>query len=389
MAVMTGGRVPPLPAGHVPASPSRRALSLGQRIDRLTGSLFLWPSILVILVLGIFPFIGSVYLSLTRFELARGGFKLTWVGLANYRKLILGSERLHFLGKLGDPSPIGWVVIGAVTLGGLFLLWRRWRAREATIGSSISFLIALGVAVVITWLVASTVAPGARAGSLVVTILYVVAGITLQYLLGLLLAILCTMKLAGRRFFRVVFLLPMMITPVGVAYMFRMMTDTAKGPLQPFWVAIGLQNYSWVTDPWGARLAVIIGDVWQWTPFMFIVLVAALEGQPTDPIEAARVDGANDWDIFRFVTLPSILPVSTTLVLIRMIEAFKIVDLPKVLTNGGPGTATESLTLHAVIVWRALDFGGATAVAFLLVALVTVIATVFVNVARARTTEAV
>ena len=122
---------------------------------------------------------------------------------------------------------------------------------------------------------------------------------------------------------------------------------------------------------------------------MFIVLVAALEGQPTDPIEAARVDGANDWDIFRYVTLPSILPVSTSLVLIRMIEAFKIVDLPRVLTNGGPGTATESLTLHAVIIWRALDFGGATAVSFLLVALVTVVATVFVNVARARTTEAV
>lgn len=363
--------------------------TLSQRVDQQMGNLFLWPAILIILAMGIFPFVASIYLSLTRFELAKGGFKLTWVGLANYRKLILGSERLHFIGKIGDPSELGWFAIALVAVGGLYLLWRRWRAHEATIGTAFSFMIALSVALFMVWLVASTVVPGARAGSLIVTTIYVVGGITFQYLIGLGLAVLCTMKLAGRRFFRVVFLMPMMITPVGIAYMFRMMSDTSKGPLQPIWAMMGLSNYSWVNDAWGARIAVIIGDVWQWTPFMFIVLVAALEGQPTDPIEAARVDGANDWDIFRYVTLPSILPVSTSLVLIRMIEAFKIVDLPRVLTNGGPGTATESLTLHAVIIWRALDFGGATAVAFLLVALVTVISTVFVGVARTRTTEAV
>ncbi|MBU6287508.1 MAG: sugar ABC transporter permease [Chloroflexi bacterium] len=389
MTVTLGNHAASGTGGQAVAPRPRPRRTMTQRLDAITGSLFLWPSILIILGMGIFPFVASIYLSLTRFELAKGGFKLTWVGLLNYRKLITGSERLHFLGKLGDPDVIGWGFILAVAAGGLALLWSRWRANEATIGSSISFLIALSVAVGLAWLVASTVVAGARAGSLVVTIIYVVVGITFQYLIGLGLALLCTMKLPGRRFFRVVFLLPMMITPVGVAYMFRMMADTAKGPLQPLWALAGLSNYSWTNDAWGARTAVMIGDVWQWTPFMFIVLVAALEGQPTDPIEAARVDGANDWDIFRYVTLPSILPVSTSLVLIRMIEAFKIVDLPRVLTNGGPGTATESLTLHAVIIWRALDFGGATAVSFLLVALVTVVATVFVNVARARTTEAV
>ncbi|MSQ43620.1 MAG: sugar ABC transporter permease [Chloroflexi bacterium] len=387
MTVTLGGRAASTTSSQAMGSRPRPRRTMTQRIDAMTGSLFLWPSILIILGMGIFPFVASIYLSLTRFELAKGGFKLTWVGLLNYRKLIIGSERLHFLGKLGEPDLIGWSFVTAVLAGGVALLWARWRAKEATVGSSISFLVALGVAVGLTWLVASTVVTGARAGSLVVTIIYVVTGITFQYLIGLGLALLCTMKLRGKRFFRVVFLLPMMITPVGVAYMFRMMSDTAKGPLQPLWALAGLSNYSWTNDAWGARIAVIIGDVWQWTPFMFIVLVAALEAQPTDPIEAARVDGANDWDIFRFVTLPSILPISTSLVLIRMIEAFKIVDLPRVLTNGGPGTATESLTLHAVIVWRALDFGGATAVSFMLVALVTVVASVFVGLARARTTE--
>src|SRR5947207_3167083 len=98
----------------------------------------------------------------------------------------------------------------------------------------------------------------------------------------------------------------------------------------------------------------MIGDTWQWTPFMFIILLAALEGISLEPIEAAIVDGANRWQLFRYITWPSILPVTSTLVLIRMIESFKIIDLPNVLTNGGPGTATESLSLNAYFAWRTL-----------------------------------
>ena len=104
-------------------------------------------------------------------------------------------------------------------------------------------------------------------------------------------------------------------------------------------------------------------------------------------IEAALVDGANRWQIFWHITLPQILPVSTTLILIRMIEAFKIVDLPNVLTNGGPGTATESLTLHAFISWRTLDLGGSAAIAYMLLFLVTVIGLAYVNLIRSRIAE--
>ena len=219
----------------------------------------------------------------------------------------------------------------------------------------------------------ATLSPGGRPGTLVVTWIYVFVGIAVQYCLGLGLALLVTQKLPGRRFFRVVFLLPMMITPVGVAYLFRMLTDTDKGPFQPIWQAMGLGLYSWVNDPWGARVAVMLGDIWQWTPFMFIVLLAALEGQSVEQIEAALVDGANRWQLFWHITFPQILPVTTTLVLIRMIEAFKIVDLPNVLTNGGPGTATESLTLQSFIAWRSLNLGGSAAVAYMLLFVVTFI----------------
>jgi multiple sugar transport system permease protein len=104
-------------------------------------------------------------------------------------------------------------------------------------------------------------------------------------------------------------------------------------------------------------------------------------------MEAALVDGANRWQVFWHITLPQILPVSTTLILIRMIEAFKIVDLPNVLTNGGPGTATESMTLHAFIAWRTLDLGGSAAIAYMLLFLVTFLSMSYVNILRRRVVE--
>jgi multiple sugar transport system permease protein len=220
-----------------------------------------------------------------------------------------------------------------------------------------------------------------------VTVIYVLVGIAVQFTLGLGLAWLLTQRLPGQRFFRVVFLLPMMITPVGVAYMFRMLADTGKGPLQPLWAAVGLSDFSWVNTPWGARIAVMVGDIWQWTPFMFIILLAALEAQDLDTVEAAMVDGASRWRIFRHVTLPAILPVCTTVVLIRLIEAFKIIDLPNILTNGGPGTATESLSLHAYIRWRTLNLGQSAAIAYSLLFIVTVAALSYVNVVRRRVAE--
>jgi multiple sugar transport system permease protein len=130
----------------------------------------------------------------------------------------------------------------------------------------------------------------------------------------------------------------------------------------------------------------MIGDIWQWTPFMFIVLLAALEGQDQEVVEAAHVDGATRWQVFKHITLPAMLPVTTTVLLIRMIEAFKIIDLPNILTNGGPGTATESLTLEAFFDWRTLNLGRSAAVAYLLLIVVTIVAVAYVNLIRRRVT---
>jgi multiple sugar transport system permease protein len=137
----------------------------------------------------------------------------------------------------------------------------------------------------------------------------------------------------------------------------------------------------------GARAAILIGDIWQWTPFMFIILLAALEGVSREQVEAALVDGANRLEMFRSIILPQIAPVSLTLILIRLIEAFKIIDLPRLLTGGGPGTATESLTLNAFNEWSALNLGGSAALSYLLLILVTFVAVMFVNTVRNKIVE--
>jgi len=366
---------------------SQRLQVRSSRAERIAQAVFIWPAVLVVLSLSIFPLIISAYLSLSRFQLVKGGFEIRFVGWLNYRKLLFGSEQGHFLGELRTPTVIGWAVLALVVGSLLYGLARYLLARKASAGGLIGRIVGVVTAIALTLLLVRVFAPGGRPGTTVVTLIYVVVGIFFQYSLGLGLALLSAQQLRGRRFFRIVFLLPMMITPVGIAYMFRMLTDTNKGPLKPLWEALGMGGFSWVSDPWGARGAVLIGDIWQWTPFMFIVLLAALEGQAVEPVEAALVDGASRWQIFRYITLPAILPVSTTMILIRMIEAFKIVDLPNILTGGGPGTATESLTLHSFIAWRTQDLGGSAAVAFLLLILVTIVGTAFVNLVRRPTTE--
>lgn len=369
--------------------PSNGISRLGGWMEQASSSVFVMPAILVVLLLSIFPLVISLYLSLSRFKFVKGGFDINYVGFANYRKLLFGSEQRHFIGKMTDISWIGWLILGAFVLLALFGLWRYSRGPFFSKMGLFWRTLAALIFTVIVWILVRTLNVAGLPGTMVNTLVFVFVGIAFQYGLGLILALLTTQNLPGRRFFRIIFLLPMMITPVGVGYMFRMLTDTGKGPFNPIWFAVGLGSFSWVDTAWGARIAVIISDTWQWTPFMFIVLLAALEGQALEPIEAALVDGANRWQIFWHITFPQILPVSTTVVLIRFIEAFKIIDLPHILTRGGPGIATESMTLHSFLAWRSLDLGGSAAVAYLLLILVTIFALAYVHLVRRRFAEGI
>ncbi|MEL6436402.1 MAG: sugar ABC transporter permease, partial [Pseudomonadota bacterium] len=160
---------------------------------------------------------------------------------------------------------------------------------------------------------------------------------------------------------------------------FRMMADTTKGPFAGVWQWVGLGDFAWATDPWAARVFIIIGDSWQWIPFIFIILLAAFENVPKDYVEAGQVDGASPWQIFREITWPQVMPVAATVMLVRVIEAFKIVDLPNIMTSGGPGIATESMSLHSLYAWRALDLGQSAAIAYLLLFVTVIVCVSFFN----------
>lgn len=357
---------------------------LTEWFDRNAGKLFILPAVVTLLAFSIFPLLVSAYLSLTKLRLAAGGFSLNYVGWLNFKKLLFGSQQYHLLGTFDRLGPIEWSVTGAFAALVVYLIFRYVTGPGASV---VGFVGRLTASVVLMALIVLAVATlgGGFPGSLVVTLFYVFVGVSVQFGLGLGLALLCSQQIYGRALFRVVFFLPLMVTPVGIAYMFRMLADMHKGPFAHIWAGLGLGEFSWASDPWTARMVVLIGDTWQWTPFMFIVLLASIESQPRDQIEAARIDGAGGWQIFRDITWPSIAPVAATVVLIRLIEAFKIVDLPNVLTNGGPGIATESLTLHAFIAWRTQDLGGSAAVGYILLFVAAVTCMSFFNFVGQRT----
>jgi multiple sugar transport system permease protein len=387
--------VEPAPEAVSPTTALGRSLrrqarpSLGAwRSDGAARWLFIWPTVLVVLALSIFPLIASLTLSFGRLVFERGRIDVDLVGFANYAVLLFGTERSHLIGVTRTPNAAGLTILG---LGAALMAWmliRSIRGRQVRWPGVLLRLAGGLLALAGLWLLTATLASdGGRPGSLVVTVVYVVVGIVVQYALGLGLALLAVQPLAGRRFFRIVFLLPLTITPIGVGYMFRMITDTSKGPLEPVFEALGMGDYTWVTDPWASRVAVLIGETWMWTPFVFIVLLAALEGLDQEVREAALVDGASRFQAFRDITLPALLPVSTTIVLIRLIEGFKIVDMPNILTGGGPGTATQSLTLQAYLDWRTLNLGRSAAIAYILLILVTIVATAYVAFVRRRVTQ--
>ena len=174
--------------------------------------------------------------------------------------------------------------------------------------------------------------------------------VAFEMLLGFGLAFLVYKEFRGRRFYLTVFLIPMMIIPVVVGYDFSMLfIDT--GPLNSVLSRItGLDvRVRWMSDYRTAQAAVVLADVWQWTPLTFLIFVSGLSALPKEPINAARVMGATPWQVFRYVQLPLLKPVIIIALVIRCMEAFKIFDMPMLLTQGGPGNATETLS---IFLWR-------------------------------------
>jgi multiple sugar transport system permease protein len=204
-----------------------------------------------------------------------------------------------------------------------------------------------------------------------VTLTFVLIAVPTELALGFLLATLFNQHLFGRPVLRAVMILPIFATPLAVGYSFFTIFYEVGGPLA--WTGI-----AFLSHPNWALFSVILVDVWQWTPFCFLVFLAALQGVPGELYEAARVDGANFLDMLKEVMLPLLTPTIVIVLLLRFAEALKLFDIPFALTGGGPGVATQPLSLLAFRTGlRFFDLGYASAMAYALLAAAMIVITLF------------
>jgi multiple sugar transport system permease protein len=206
------------------------------------------------------------------------------------------------------------------------------------------------------------------------TVVFMAGVVPAQLAIGMIVAVSLNNITWGRKFFRTWFLMPLMVSPVVVAFVVgKMLFQEDIGPINSILRAMGFEGVPWFTDPFWAMVSLIIIDVWQWSSFMILMLMAGLQGVPPDLLEAASVDGANAWQAFWRITVPLIMPVTVTALLIRIIDAFKVVDIIMTLTGGGPGQSTESVTLAIYrigVKGGDLAFGSSQAYFLLLIMLV-------------------
>ncbi len=201
--------------------------------------------------------------------------------------------------------------------------------------------------------------------------------VLIQYLLGFGLALLVWRDVAARRFFRVLFLIPMMTTPVIMSVIWRTILHESLGPANDLLGLIGLGPYPWLTAGGWAVASVVLVEVWQWTPFMFLLLLAGLISLPREPFLAAAIDGAGPVRTFFNVTFPLMAPVSIGAIMIRLIEASKLMETVYVLTSGGPGTATETSGYYIYIKGlRDFDIGYAASLSITYLVIMMVLLTV-------------
>lgn len=179
-----------------------------------------------------------------------------------------------------------------------------------------------------------------------VTLKFVTLSVTLETILGFALALFCAREFAGIRLLRTVLIIPMVITPVVVAILFRLIYASDAGMFTALSVALGGGEVQILGDPLKAFIGLVALDVWEWTPLMFLIILAGLQSLPQEPFEAARVDGAGPWRSFVDLTLPMMRPVLSIAIVLRTIDAFGTFDQVFVLTRGGPGETTKLLSIY-------------------------------------------
>lgn len=284
--------------------------------------LFILPCIIVILTITIFPLLYSLGISFTNIELGRPWLEFKIVGFQNYYEI-------------------------------LFEDYRFWNA-------------------------------------LVRTLMFVASTITVQFFVGLGLALLLNRVFMGRRFVVGALLLPAMIAPVAVGFLWRMLYDVSFGPINYFLYVSGVTSLEnpikWCAAASTSLLSIVLADIWQYTPFMMLILLAGLQAIPMEPYESAKIDGAGRLQVFRYITLPLLRPAIAVAILIRTIDSFKIFDLVYLLTSGGPGVSSDVLSYYTYL--NGFDFfrmGYASSLSYLVLMVVMVFTTLYLRFTRRRT----
>lgn len=217
--------------------------------------------------------------------------------------------------------------------------------------------------------------------SIVVTFKFVIPSVILCVGLGLLVALLLNRDFKGKGFIRTITLLPMLATPAAMAVIWMIIFNPSLGVLNYFLSLVGIGPQLWVNSSSGAIPSLILVDVLKWIPLPMIIILAALQSTPTSPFEAANIDGANKWQIFRYITFPFIKPAIMTAVILRTIDCLKTFDTIFVMTQGGPDIASETLELYTFKTgFVYFELGYSSAAAIILTTLILLISGVMVKV---------
>lgn len=330
--------------------------------------LFILPAAIWLFALTIFPL---VYAFTTSRYAYRNGRISRFVGWDNYRRLI---EPENLRQGLIGAVVVAVVAAALVTVVGLLFAWlgdREVRAEERR--RVAGFIPLVAVPAVIVYL-AATILNDPLDTQMTITFIFVAGAVVTEMVLGFLIALLMNREMRARGVLRAVITLPIFATPIALGYLARAIFYEQGGPVNAGLSSLGLAQPPWLSDPQWARVATIIVDVWQWTPFVFIIALAGLQSLPQDVLEASAVDGATGWQQFWAITLPLMAPILWLIFLLRSIDAFKVLDIPTGLTLGGPGRATEYYSLFNYRTARKFfDYGGAAAQAFLLLLIVMVL----------------
>ncbi|CDN49714.1 carbohydrate ABC transporter permease [Neorhizobium galegae] len=202
------------------------------------------------------------------------------------------------------------------------------------------------------------------------TLIFTVLAVVAPLFLGTLAALIFDAQFPGRGFLRGVFVMPMMATPVAIALVWTMMFHPQLGVLNYLLSLVGIGPQEWIYNRYSVIPSLVLVETWQWTPLIMLIVLGGLASLPREPYESAEIDGANAWQKFRYLTLPMIAPFLMIGVIIRAIDAIKSFDIIYAMTQGGPGTASETINIYlynTAFSYYDIGYGSAMAVVFFVI----------------------